>query len=128
MGYVKKSGNPMTEVANPWVGSVCSDLGQFFGHWLNFLPSTSDGLKNIEELNYLVWNNPAGIFFLNRLESKTGGRDTFCPEVLDWTTRWLAARMDYMDSGVGAVCEQRHYQSALGLRRARSFVHDPDMR
>merc|ERR1711979_85920 len=42
--------------------------------------------------------NPAGIFFLNRLESKTGGRDTFCPEVLDWTTRWLAARMDYMDS------------------------------
>jgi len=49
-------------------------------------------------LNYLLRNNPAGIFFLNRLESKTGGRDTFCPEVLDWTTRWLAARMDYMDS------------------------------
>jgi len=96
--YVMQSGNPMTEAANPWVGRVCSDLGHFFGSWLTFLPNTTDGLGYIQELNYLVRNNPAGIFFLNRLESRTGGRDRFCPEVLDWTTRWLAARMDYMDS------------------------------
>jgi len=96
--YVMKSGNPMTEIANPWVGRVCSDMGHFFGQWLTFLPNTTDGLQNIQELNYWVRHNTAGIFFLNRLESRTGGRGEFCPEVLDWTTRWLAARQDYMDS------------------------------
>jgi len=97
--YVWSSANPMTEVANPWVGRECSDLGRFFGQWLQFLPSTTNGLEHIQDLNFLVRNNPAGIFFLNRLQSKTGGQDKFCPEVLDWTTRWLAARMDFMDSG-----------------------------
>lgn len=92
------SANPMTEVPNPWVGKVCADMGSFFDQWLEFLPNTTNGLEYIQIMNYFVRNNRAGSFFLNRLESKAGGRESFCPQVLDWTTRWLAARMDYMDS------------------------------
>merc|ERR1719382_1085242 len=95
---VQVSNNPTSEASNPWVGTVCPHMGSLFDKWLTFLPSSSNGLEYIEKLNYFVRNNPAGIFFLNRLESKAGGREEFCPQVLDWTTRWLAARMDYMDS------------------------------
>merc|ERR1711920_381649 len=128
---VMQSSNPMTEAANPWVGRVCSDLGHFFGRWLTFLPNTTDGLGYIQELNYLVRNNPAGIFFLNRLESRTGGRDRFCPEVLDWTTRWLAARMDYMDSEestklIPGWVQYVNYNTTSPL--SDYDVPDPDMR
>lgn len=95
---VLASGNPMREVENPWLGRDCSFFGDFFGRWLEFLPNTTNGLENIQVLNYLVRQNPAGGFFLNRLESRTGGEQHVCPEVLDWTTRWLQARMDFMDS------------------------------
>jgi len=96
---VLTSGALMTEVANPWVGRACSDLGNFFGKWLTFLPNTTDGLQYIQEMNFLVRRNPKGIFFLNRLETKAHGQSAVCPEVFDWTTRWLAARMAFMDSG-----------------------------
>ena len=95
---VMASGSVMTEVENPWLGRTCSFFGDFFGRWLVFLPNTTNGLEYIQELNYFVRRNPAGGFFLNRLESKTGGEQHFCPEILDWTTRWLQARMDFMDS------------------------------
>ena len=93
--YVMQSGNPMTEAANPWVGRVCSDLGHFFGSWLTFLPNTTDGLGYIQELNYLVRNNPAGIFFLNRLESSSESvLTTPCAVHRGCRTEWLRVGFD----------------------------------
>merc|ERR1719203_1491602 len=92
------SGNPVSVKANPWLSKQCLDFGMFFGRWLEFLPDSTNGLEYIEEINFLVRNNPAGLLFLNRLQITDN-----CPVILDWTTRWQQTRKDFMDSPDSAV-------------------------
>lgn len=90
--------NPTMQYKNPWLGSTCLDFGEFMQAWLTFLPTPDNGFEYIQLSNYLFRDNAAAIFFINRLVSRTGEEREYCPEIFDWTTRWLVARKKFMDS------------------------------
>ena len=68
---VSTGSNPSMQIRNPWLGATCLDFGSFMSNWLTFIPTPENGFRYIQNSNYLFRENPAAIFFFNRLTSKT---------------------------------------------------------
>ena len=86
------------EQPNPWVGQHPSYLVEYYRGWFTFLAEPHGGLGKIVPFTYFYLNNPYAFYFLNELESQSGGATEPSKEIFNWSIEFIKVRGQFMDS------------------------------
>ncbi|MGD1712081.1 phosphatidylserine decarboxylase [Dapis sp. BLCC M172] len=85
-------------IKNLWFGTSIDDFLLYFRVWFTFLPSPDGELGGILPFTYFYRDNPAALYFLNYLKSKSANPRQYTCEIFDWTKEFILIRGQFMDS------------------------------